>query len=185
MNHDAQHTDEDPCRGRVEDERYHSLVPFGQIKAELPQLIKDIEICISSCCRGLENLGPARVTLNDQKGFLVDISDDFQTICKAAIKGDYKHRFFVGQYLHDRRLSSIIANWGMDFAGEIRTEGAKLKIVKSARSQKRYCTRAGAVEEVRKLLRKSRGCEVRTSVNIFFYNNTKYSTSYQAFQIQS
>ncbi len=70
------------------------MVLFSQIKAELPQLIEDIESGISSCRWGLEKLGPARITLDDQKDFLVDLSDDFQKLCEAAIKGDYEHDFF-------------------------------------------------------------------------------------------
>ncbi len=65
-----------------------SPVLFGQIKAEFPQLIKDIEVGISSYQQGLDKLGPARVTLDDQKNFLVDLSDDFQSLCDAATKGD-------------------------------------------------------------------------------------------------
>ena len=137
-----------------------SLVLFGQIKAELPQLIADIEDGIANCCRGLESLGPARLTLDDQKNFLVDISDDFQTICEAAIMGQYEHHFFKDRFLDDRRLSAVIANRGMEFAEEIRTEGAQWKIVEKASKRRSHRTRAEAVEEVRKLLRKSRGREV-------------------------
>jgi hypothetical protein len=54
-----------------------SEVLFDQIRAELPRLIEDIETGISSCRHGLEKLGPARVTLDDQKNFLVYLSDDF------------------------------------------------------------------------------------------------------------
>ncbi len=43
-----------------------SMVLFDQIKAELSQLIEDIELGILSCRRGLEKLGSARITLNEQ-----------------------------------------------------------------------------------------------------------------------
>jgi len=137
-----------------------SMVLFSQIKAELPQLIEDIESGISSCRWGLEKLGPARITLDDQKDFLVDLSDDFQKICEAAIKGDYEHDFFADRSLFDRRLSAMIANMGMDFKEEIRTEGAQWKIVENASRKERCRTRAQAIKEVRKLLRMSRGREV-------------------------
>jgi hypothetical protein len=137
-----------------------SMVLFGQIKAELPQLIEDIESGISSCHRGLEKLGPARITLDDQKNFLVDLSDDFQKLCDAAIKGDYEHDFFADRSLFDRRLSAMIANLGMDFEEKIRTKGTRWEIVQSASRKKGCRTRGQAIEEVRKLLRMSRGREV-------------------------
>ena len=145
------------------------MVLFGQIKAELPQLIEDIESGISSCHRGLEKLGPARITLDDQKNFLVDLSDDFQKLCDAAIKGDYEHDFFADRSLFDRRLSAMIANMGMDFKEEIRTEGAQWKIVENASRKERCRTRAQAIEEVRKLLRMSRGREVWTPFHFWIW----------------
>ena len=57
-------------------------------------------------------------------------------------------------------LSAMIANMGMDFKEEIRTEGAQWKIVENASRKERCRTRAQAIEEVRKLLRMSRGREV-------------------------
>lgn len=137
-----------------------SVVLFEQIKAELPRLIEDIEIGISNCRHGLEKLGPARVTLDDQKRFLVYLSGDFQLLCDAATKGDYEHEFFAGQALFDRRLSAMIANRGVEFEQKIRTEGTQWKIVDGVHKTKRHPTRAEVVEEVRKLLKKSRGREV-------------------------
>lgn len=137
-----------------------SMVLFGQIKAELPQLIGDIESGISSCHQGLEKLGPARITFEDQKAFLVDLSDDFQKLCEAAIKGDYEHDFFADRSLSNRRLSAMIANMGMDFAEDMRTKGAQWKIVEQANSRYRCRTRKQAIEDVRQLLRTSRGREV-------------------------
>ncbi|KAF2795549.1 hypothetical protein K505DRAFT_273051, partial [Melanomma pulvis-pyrius CBS 109.77] len=137
-----------------------SIVLFEQIKAELPRLIEDIETGISSCRNSLEKLGPARVTLDDQKRFLVDLSGDFQSLCDAATKGDYENEFFADQSLFDRRLSAMIANRGVEFGEEIRTEGARWKVVEGVSKKKNQPTRAEAVEEVRKLLKKSRGREL-------------------------
>jgi hypothetical protein len=139
-----------------------SVVLFEQIKAELPRLIEDIETGISNCRHGLEKLGSARLTLDDQKRFLVDLSSDFQSLCDAATKGDYEDKFFADQSLYDRRLSAMIANRGVEFEEEVRTEGARWKIVEGPSKKKNHPTRAEAVEEVRKLLKKSRGREVGT-----------------------
>ena len=160
-----------------------SMVLFGQIKAELPQLIEDIELGILSCHRGLEKLGPARITLDEQKDFLVDLSDDFQKLCEAAIKGDYEHDFFADRSLIERRLSAMIANMGMDFEEEIRTEGAQWKIVESTNGKKNCRTRAQAIKEVRKLLRMSRGREVGTSYLTLMHALNRCLISYRAFRI--
>jgi hypothetical protein len=139
-----------------------SAVLFEQIKAELPQLIDDIETGISSCRHRLEKLGLARLTLDDQKRFLIDLSGDFQSLCAAATKGDYDQDFFADPSLYDRRLSAMVANRGVEFEENIRTDGAQWKIVEGVSKQKNHLTRAEAVEQVRILLKKSRGREVRT-----------------------
>ena len=138
-----------------------SMVLFDQIKAELPRLIDDIEDGLLICRRELEKLGPVRVTIDDQKNFLINVSDDFQSLCAAATKGDYDHPFFANQSLSDRRLSAMIANRGIEFEEEIREDGAQWQITEVASRKKGCRTRAQAVEEVRKLLKKSRGREVR------------------------
>lgn len=137
-----------------------SMVLFGQIKAELPQLIVDIEFGISSCELALEKLGPARMTLDDQRRFLIDLSDDFQKLCDAAIKGDFEHAFFTDRSKFDRRLSAMIANMGMEFEEKMRTEGMKWKIVEKVNRSRRCRTRDQAIGEVQKLLKISRGREV-------------------------
>jgi len=136
------------------------MILFDQIKAELSQLIEDIESDISSCHRGLEKLGPARITLDDQKNFLVDLSDDFQKLCDAAIKDDYEHDFFADRSLFDRRLSAMIVNLRRNFEEKIRTKETRWEIVQSASRKKDCRTREQAIEEVRKLLRMSREREV-------------------------
>ncbi len=140
-----------------------SEVLFDQIRAELPRLIKDIETGILSCRRDLEDLGPARVTLDDQKNFLVKLSGNFQSLCEAATKGDYEHKFFADQSLSDRRLSAMVANGGIEFEKTIRAEGMQWKILAyvDITMSERCRTRATAVKAVRELLQKSRGREVR------------------------
>ena len=101
-----------------------SVVLFEQIKSELPRLIEDIESGISSCRRGLEKLGPAQLTLDEQRKFLVDLSGNFQLLCNAATKGDYKQSFFTDPSLFDRRLSAMVANRGVSFEEDIQLDRA-------------------------------------------------------------
>ena len=160
-----------------------SMILFDQIKTELPQLIEDIELGILSCHRGLEKLEPARTILDEQKDFLVDLSDDFQKLCEAAIKDDYEHDFFADRSLIERRLSAMIGNMKMDFEKEIRTEEAQWKIVESTNGKKNCRTRAQAVKKVRKLLRMSRGREVGTSYLTLMHALNRCLISYRAFRI--
>jgi hypothetical protein len=139
-----------------------SVVLFEQIKSELPLLIEDIGVGISGCRDGLNQLGTARETPDDQRKFLVDLSSEFQSLCEAATKGDYEHPFFADRSRSDRRLSAMIANRGVQFEEEIRTAGARWRITECGNRKKNQLTRTEAIEEVRKLLRKSRGREVRT-----------------------
>ena len=142
---------------------------FSQIKIELSQLIEDIKSDISSCCWGLKKLESARIILDDQKNFLVDLSDDFQKICETAIKDDYEHDFFADRSLFDRRFSAMIVNTKMNFKEEIRTEEAQWKIVKNASRKERCRTWAQTIKEVRKLLRMSREREVWTSFHFWIW----------------
>jgi len=137
-----------------------SIVLFEQIKAELPRLIEDIDTNITICRHGLDKLGPARAGLDEQKNFLVDLSDNFQSLCDAATKGDYEHPFFAKQSQFDRRLAAMIANRGVEFEEEIRMDGAQWKIVEGASKRTSHRTRTEAVEEVCELLKKSRGREL-------------------------
>jgi hypothetical protein len=146
-----------------------SVVLFDQIKSELPRLIEDIEAGISSCKRGLEKLGPARVTHEEQMDYLMNLSDDFKSLCDAAIEGHYEQSFFADQSLFDRRLSAMIANRGIEFEEEIRTEGAFWKIVEVPSKRKHDRTRGEAIKEVQKLLRKSRGREVEAQSTRFLH----------------
>jgi hypothetical protein len=140
-----------------------SVVLFEQIKAELPRLIEDIQMGISSCRRSLNKLGPARTTLDEQKRFLVDLSGNFYSLCDAAFKGDYENDFFADQSLFHRRVAAMISNRGEEFEEEIRKEGARWKIVEVPLT-KNQLTRVDAVERVCELLAVSRGREVRFSL---------------------
>ena len=144
-----------------------SAVLFEQIKSELPRLIEDIESGITNCRSSLKKLGPARLSLEDQKEFLVDLSGDFQLLCDAALKGDYEKTFFADSALFNRRLSAMVANRGVEFEEDIRTDGAEWKIVDCVSKKKNHLTRAEAVEQVRRLLKKSRGREV--GIHYLFY----------------
>ncbi|TKA65559.1 hypothetical protein B0A49_06862 [Cryomyces minteri] len=140
-----------------------SHVLFEQIRSELPRLMEDIESGKDSCQTGLDKSGPSRTTIEEQRAFLIDLSDGFQSLCKAAIRGDFEDDFFADGSLADRRLSAMFSNKGVGFEKPIRTQGRQWKIVErveESTSDKRCRTRTQAIAEVLELVKKSRGREL-------------------------
>lgn len=140
-----------------------SIVLFNQIRRQLPNLIEDIEQGSTSCEAALEKLGPARATIEEQRTLLLDLSENFQNLCRDAIKGPYDDPFFgdiltaVGK---QKRLRAVVRNMQIDFAETIRTEGSQWKIVEKPSSDERCRTRAEAVAHILDLLKHSRGREL-------------------------
>lgn len=137
-----------------------SKVLFDQIRTGLPKLVEDIELQIQSAKSYLNKLGPERDNFNKQISFLVALSQSFQTVCQAAVRGDYDHDFFRLDENPDRRLCANIMNMHIDFAENIQREGATWIIQDTKTDEERSRTRAEAIEDACKLLRRSRGREV-------------------------
>jgi hypothetical protein len=139
-----------------------SKVLFHQIRYELPRLIEDIEhrICTSEAAR--DKLGPSRVHIDEQREFLIQLSQSFQMICHAAVRGDYDHPFFQCDENTERRLCADLMNKHRDFAGSLQSEGSFWNIVKTkVDDNDRSRTREEAIMAARKLLMRSRGREVQ------------------------
>ena len=149
-----------------------SKVLFEQVRTELPNLVRDIEEKLSHCESELEKLGTALPTVQDQRIFLLKLSQDFQVLCHSAIEGSY-HLDFFGEGLSDtaaeKRLRACVRNLEMDFANNIQTKGARWSIVTTPqkggffglKSGKRsQWTRSQAVDHVLKLLKANRGQEL-------------------------
>lgn len=71
-----------------------SKVLLGQIAAELPSLIDEIEIKSNACRSRLDKLGEPRATLDEQRRYLLQISQSFQSLVKASVDGMYNDPFF-------------------------------------------------------------------------------------------
>ncbi|MCJ1465027.1 hypothetical protein MMC07_003642 [Pseudocyphellaria aurata] len=140
-----------------------SKVLFNQIRRQLPNLILEIEQGSASCEAALEKLGPARATIEEQRKLLIDLSEEFQNLCRDAINGPYDNPFF-GDVLtaagKEKRLRAVVRNMQIDFAEIIRTQGSKWDIVEQCSSNERHRTREEAVAEILNLLKHSRGKEL-------------------------
>ena len=64
-----------------------SKVLLGQIAAELPSLIDEINIKSSACRNRLDKLGDPGATLAEQQLYLFQLSQSFQSLVKAAVDG--------------------------------------------------------------------------------------------------
>jgi hypothetical protein len=71
-----------------------SKVILGQIAAELPSLVDEIEINSNACHNRLNKLGEPRANLAEQRLYLLYISQSFQSLVKAAVDGTYNDPFF-------------------------------------------------------------------------------------------
>ena len=149
-----------------------SKVLFNQIREELPQLVKDIQTHISAAKTARDKLGPSRKELEQQRSFLISLSQSFHTICRDAVRGDYDHEFFQSDSNPERRLCATVMNMHFDFASNIRKNGASWLVDDENATGDSCRTREEAIKEACKLLKRSRGREVRWP-QLHRYNETK------------
>lgn len=142
-----------------------SKMLFNQIREQLPGLMADITKGRADCRAKLEELGKSRLTLEEQREYLLEISEDFEKLCTDAIGGPYDDPFFgdgVTAEGYETRLRAVVRNMQIEFAEEIRTDGQQWKILDSSSEEKsspednRYRTRAQAIDSTLMLVKRSR-----------------------------
>lgn len=142
-----------------------SKMLFNQIREQLPGLMADITKGSVDCRAKLEELGKSRLTLEEQREYLLEISEDFEKLCTDAIGGPYDDPFFgdgVTAEGYETRLRAVVRNMQIEFADEIRTDGQQWKILdpsskeKSSPEDSRYRTRAQAIDNILVLVKRSR-----------------------------
>ncbi|OBT89992.1 hypothetical protein VE02_01614 [Pseudogymnoascus sp. 03VT05] len=138
-----------------------SKVLFNQIRLELPRLVDDIEQRIITARAAKDKLGPNRTSIDDQRAFLIQLSQTFQTICQAAVRGDYDNHFFQNDELSEKRLCANLMNKHFEFAENLRKWGSQWIIVeKKSPFDIRSRTREEAVTDACRLLKRGRGREL-------------------------
>ncbi|PIG83067.1 dynamin family protein [Aspergillus arachidicola] len=165
-----------------------SSVLLQHIRRNLPSLITDIQDQIADRQRRLAKLGPARSTLQQQRGFLLDISSRFERITSQALNGMYADEFF-GEFGDDtqdsqdfRRLRAVIRELNECFADAMNVRGSR-RIVRELLSRfydldqekkmymegwsPEYITREALEKEITEQARKNRGIELPGSANQF------------------
>ncbi|KAK5992165.1 Interferon-induced GTP-binding protein Mx2 [Cladobotryum mycophilum] len=111
-----------------------SNVLKDQILLQLPALIQDIEDGISWCRSQLQQLGASRSTLIEQRRYLLRVGQDFTTLIKAAVDGNYNDPFFGSAKTEEgyqKRLRALVQNDLTDFAENMRLNGKTRVITES------------------------------------------------------
>ena len=111
-----------------------SKVLLGQIAAELPSLIDEIEIKSSACRDRLDKLGDPRATLPEQQLYLFHLSQSFQSLVKAAVDGTYNDPFFGdarSELGYQKRIRAVMQNLNQDFADDIARRGHRREVTES------------------------------------------------------
>ncbi len=158
-----------------------SKILLDQIKRYLPSLLEDVQSGIANCRAQLEKLSEARQTVEQQRQFLLRLSQSFQLLCKAAVDGTYDHHYFGdpsmdGEY--HKRLRAVVQNENIEFARIMRLRGHHWEVrdeKDTAPAQSTSVTASGgkqvvysrneAIQRVSQLLARSRGRELPGSFN--------------------
>ncbi|KAI9798761.1 MAG: hypothetical protein M1833_004591 [Piccolia ochrophora] len=109
-----------------------SKVLLDQIKAELPHLVDEIESNLRSCQSKLARLGESRAGIDEQRLFLLRISQSFQSLVKAAVDGLYADAFFGDPVTAEgcsKRLRAVVQNLNKGFADDLRLKGHYYEII--------------------------------------------------------
>ncbi|KAH8799852.1 P-loop containing nucleoside triphosphate hydrolase protein, partial [Xylogone sp. PMI_703] len=158
----------------IEDLRMRlSKLLLGQISTELPGLINDIRTKIKNCRQRLDKLGTPRITVEDQRLYLLSISSKFQSLVQAAIDGTYTDPFFGSadsRQGYQRRIRAVIRNLSEDFVKDITQHGHKRQIVQPGEEDSvpdgvTPITREDFKKRIQQLMQKTRGRELPTTFN--------------------
>jgi GTPase SAR1 family protein len=149
-----------------------SRVLLGQILAELPSLVRDVEIELQACQERLGALGASRGTISDQRMYLLKVSQTFLSLMTAAVEGVYVDGFFSDPDTKEgyaKRLRAVVSCAMDRFAEKMRREGHAQQIVSavSAQNQERQqpkgpqlVVRDDFIDSVRLRMRRNRGREL-------------------------
>jgi len=150
-----------------------SKVLLSQIAIELPSLIKEIEDKSDHCKAKLRRLGERRITIDEQKAYLLKMSQSFQELVKAAVDGTYNDPFFGDAQSNNgyhKRIRAIVQNSNEEFAQRISMRGHYRRISepngqKTSLKHQICITREEYLKHISHLLRKTRGRELPGTFN--------------------
>lgn len=150
-----------------------SKVLLGQIAAELPSLIDEIDIKSSACGKRLDKLGDPRATLAEQQLYLFQLSQSFQSLVKAAVDGTYNDPFFgdaKSELGYQKRIRAVMQNLNLDFADNISRRGHCRKVTESKNTNHISkdvipITRDKFIDHIQHLMKRTKGRELPGTFN--------------------
>ena len=150
-----------------------SKVLLGQIAAELPSLIDEIDIKSSACHNRLDKLGDPRATLTEQQLYLFQLSQSFQSLVKAAVDGTYNDPFFgdaKSELGYQKRIRAVMQNLNLDFADNISRRGHCRKVTESKNTNRISkdvipITRDKFIDHIQHLMKRTKGREFPGTFN--------------------
>ncbi|KAH7072271.1 P-loop containing nucleoside triphosphate hydrolase protein [Paraphoma chrysanthemicola] len=156
-------------------ERLSKLL-LAQIAAELPSLIDEIEIKSTTCRTELQKLGLPRASIEEQRSYLLTLSQTFQSLTKAAVDGTYNNDFFGNAKTdtgYQKRIRAVVQNLNQAFANTMTREGHYYAIIEQCdedltetRSPKvKVLTRTKFLDRIETLMKRTRGCELPGTFN--------------------
>ncbi|KAJ5917674.1 hypothetical protein N7466_011228 [Penicillium verhagenii] len=174
------------CVGIDSLRRRLSGILLKHIRHSLPELIEDIEKKLLDRQTRLSKMGAPRSTLQQQKGYLLALSSNFERITNQALNGMYTDEFFgelnnfnFSANQETRRLRATIRQMNEYFAEAMELNGCKISILGvnegniSLFSSNPYAqirippkkTRQDVEKEVDRQARQNRGIELPGSAN--------------------
>ena len=150
-----------------------SKVLLGQIAAELPSLIDEIDIKSSACRNRLDKLGDPRATLTEQQLYLFQLSQSFQSLVKAAVDGTYNDPFFgdaKSELGYQKRIRAVMQNLNLDFADNISRRGHFRKVTESKNTSHISkdvvpISRDKFIDHIQHLMKRTKGRELPGTFN--------------------
>ncbi|KAF1939031.1 hypothetical protein EJ02DRAFT_409403 [Clathrospora elynae] len=156
-------------------ERLSKLL-LAQIAAELPSLINEIELKSTACRTQLQKLGQPRANIEEQRLYLLTLSQTCQSLTKAAVDGTYNNHFFGDAKTdagYQKRIRAVVQNLNHSFAETIAREGHHYAITDSS-NEARSSTRSSKVKtldrasflvRIEELIKRTRGRELPGTFN--------------------
>ncbi|KAL8832878.1 MAG: hypothetical protein Q9170_004698 [Blastenia crenularia] len=162
-----------------------SNVLIQQIISVLPSLVEDVERGIKVCKARLNRLGDTRGTLQEQRQYLIRISQRFSGLVKAAVDGVYGDEYFGDPMTPEgrsKRLRAVIQDLLLGFAEDMRRNGQQQIIVDD--SVEMVNGQAGErirhsvyLDHVYDLMRRTRGRELPGTFNPLIIGDLFYEQS--------
>lgn len=149
-----------------------SKLLLSQIASELPSLIDEIKVKRETCHKQLQRLGQPRTTPEEQRSYLIQISQSFQSLVRAGVDGTYNDAFFDirSERGESQRLRAVIQNLNEAFTEHISARGHRRHLSEAHDHQtpsgrQIVVTRQDYIRHIEGLLKRTRGRELPGTFN--------------------